>query len=92
MDNISLLGLLESVKSYTVTAAPTTLAYIPDFIDPQLESNLLHEIYSAQNWQYLSNRRLQIWGGKPHPNGMIAEPIPKVRVHVSKDDNHLSAS
>ncbi|XP_066585372.1 alpha-ketoglutarate-dependent dioxygenase alkB homolog 6-like isoform X2 [Prorops nasuta] len=27
-------------------------------------------------WTQLSHRRLQNWGGIPHPNGMIAEEIP----------------
>ena len=30
-------------------------------------------------WKQLSNRRLQNWGGQPHPKGMIAEKLPKVK-------------
>jgi len=29
-------------------------------------------------WTQLSHRRLQNWGGIPHPKGMIAEEIPTV--------------
>lgn len=31
-------------------------------------------------WTQLSHRRLQNWGGIPHPKGMIAEDIPIVSI------------
>nr|XP_054758427.1 alpha-ketoglutarate-dependent dioxygenase alkB homolog 6-like isoform X2 [Lytechinus pictus] len=36
-------------------------------------------VYTAPKpkWTQLSNRRLQNWGGLPHPKGMIAEEVPK---------------
>ncbi len=40
----------------------------------------MQNIYAAGHWQYLAHRRLQIWGGTPHPKGMIAEKIPEVGV------------
>lgn len=38
-------------------------------------------------WTQLTNRRLQNWGGIPHPKGMIAEEIPKVS--RKKNNNKL---
>lgn len=36
-------------------------------------------------WTQLSNRRLQNWGGLPHPKGMVAEEIPKwLKIYVDK--------
>lgn len=29
-------------------------------------------------WTQLSHRRLQNWGGIPHPKGMLAENVPEV--------------
>ncbi|KAL5962600.1 hypothetical protein TSMEX_009630, partial [Taenia solium] len=64
------------VANFIVPSAPKTFFYIPDFLDSDAESELLNNIYSAGKWKCLSHRRLQIWGGTPHPNGMIAEEIP----------------
>lgn len=53
--------------------------YIPDFISEQEEQLLLNNIYSAPKpkWKQLAHRRLQNWGGLPHPNGMIPEDLPE---------------
>ncbi|KAL1459443.1 hypothetical protein WDU94_011425 [Cyamophila willieti] len=66
------------VEKYILKKAPATVYYIPDFISREEESHLLNKIYSAPKpkWIQLSNRRLQNWGGLPHPKGMIAEKLP----------------
>ena len=64
--------------TYKVPEAPDTVYYIPDFITETEESNLLDHISRTPNprWTQLANRRLQNWGGVPHPKGMIAETMP----------------
>lgn len=32
-------------------------------------------------WTQLTRRRLQNWGGTPHPRGMIVEEIPSVSIY-----------
>lgn len=56
------------------------LYYLPEFITEAEEKLLLHNIYSAPKpkWVVLSGRRLQNWGGLPHPKGMVVEKIPAV--------------
>uniref|UniRef100_A0AAY5KMK6 Fe2OG dioxygenase domain-containing protein n=1 Tax=Esox lucius TaxID=8010 RepID=A0AAY5KMK6_ESOLU len=58
--------------------APPTVYYIPDFITGIEESHLLQQVYKATKtkWTQLSNRRLQNWGGLPHPKGMLGEKLP----------------
>ncbi|KAH9285419.1 Alpha-ketoglutarate-dependent dioxygenase alkB -like protein 6 [Echinococcus granulosus] len=65
------------VVDFIVPSAPKTFFYMPDFLDPDAEGELMKSIYAAGRWKCLSHRRLQIWGGTPHPNGMIAEKIPE---------------
>lgn len=65
------------VTPFIIPNAPETFFYVPDFIDAETEAELLQNIYAAGKWQYLAHRRLQIWGGTPHPKGMIAEKIPE---------------
>lgn len=59
--------------------APPTLYYFPDFISADEESYLWKHVYDAPKpkWTQLSNRRLQNWGGLPHPKGMVPEDIPQ---------------
>uniref|UniRef100_A0A5K3F6J5 Fe2OG dioxygenase domain-containing protein n=1 Tax=Mesocestoides corti TaxID=53468 RepID=A0A5K3F6J5_MESCO len=71
-----LCGWPVDVVRYFVRTAPKTFFYVPDFINTEMETELLHKIYAVGQWRYLSNRRLQIWGGIPQRNGMIAEKIP----------------
>ncbi|ESP02873.1 hypothetical protein LOTGIDRAFT_156824 [Lottia gigantea] len=58
---------------------PDTIIYIPNFISQEEEQKLIDHVYSAPKpkWTHLSNRRLQNWGGLPHPKGMVAEDIPQ---------------
>ncbi|XP_033842817.1 alpha-ketoglutarate-dependent dioxygenase alkB homolog 6 [Periophthalmus magnuspinnatus] len=69
----------EDLKKFIVTSAPPVVYYIPDFITEEEESYLLQHVYKSPKtkWTQLSGRRLQNWGGLPHPKGMIAEKIPE---------------
>lgn len=60
---------------------PPLVNYIPNFITKEEEKEIVQKVNSAPlpKWTQLSHRRLQNWGGIPHPKGMIAEEIPKVR-------------
>ncbi|XP_076249527.1 putative RNA/DNA demethylase ALKBH6 isoform X2 [Calliopsis andreniformis] len=52
--------------------------YVPNFITEQEELEIIKHVNNAPlpKWTQLSHRRLQNWGGIPHPKGMIAEEIP----------------
>ncbi|XP_069115985.1 alpha-ketoglutarate-dependent dioxygenase alkB homolog 6-like isoform X1 [Argopecten irradians] len=66
------------LEDYKVSKAPPTIYYIPDYITKEEEDLLMKNVYSAPKpkWTQLSNRRLQNWGGLPHPKGMIQEDMP----------------
>ncbi|XP_022096666.1 alpha-ketoglutarate-dependent dioxygenase alkB homolog 6-like [Acanthaster planci] len=70
---------LQHIEQYRVPKAPDTVYYIPNFISKEEEKYLTQQVYGAPKpkWKQLSNRRLQNWGGLPHPKGMIAEKLPK---------------
>lgn len=61
-----------------VLQIPDTACYIPNFITEEEERQVIKYINSVPQpkWTQLSHRRLQNWGGIPHPKGMIAEEIP----------------
>jgi len=65
-------------KDYLITSAPPHIYYVPNFISTEEETELLNRVDSSPKpkWTTLSNRRLQNWGGLPHPKGMVAERIP----------------
>ncbi|XP_052272949.1 alpha-ketoglutarate-dependent dioxygenase alkB homolog 6-like isoform X2 [Dreissena polymorpha] len=82
--------------------APAAVYYIPEFITPQEETYLLNQVYGVPQtkWTQLSNRRLQNWGGLPHPKGMVLEDLPqwlktyadqiaKLEVFEGKVPNHV---
>ncbi|XP_064078884.1 alpha-ketoglutarate-dependent dioxygenase alkB homolog 6-like isoform X2 [Macrobrachium nipponense] len=66
------------LTEYKICKAPDCAYYIPNFITEEEEKQLLGNIYSSPKpkWKELSHRRLQNWGGLPHPKGMVAEDIP----------------
>ncbi|XP_053184834.1 alpha-ketoglutarate-dependent dioxygenase alkB homolog 6 [Scomber japonicus] len=70
--------ILEELKQFVVGDAPPTVYYIPDFITEDEEAYLLQQVYRSPKtkWTQLSGRRLQNWGGLPHPKGMLAEKMP----------------
>lgn len=61
---------------------PNLAIYIPDFITQDDEDEITKFVNNAPlpKWTQLSHRRLQNWGGIPHPKGMIAEQIPSVSI------------
>ncbi|GIY35418.1 alpha-ketoglutarate-dependent dioxygenase alkB homolog 6 [Caerostris darwini] len=65
--------------NFKVSELPNSAYYIPNFITSNEENHLLEKIYSSPKpkWKTLSNRRLQNWGGLPHPKGMIQEKLPE---------------
>uniref|UniRef100_M3ZUL4 Adenosine deaminase tRNA specific 3 n=1 Tax=Xiphophorus maculatus TaxID=8083 RepID=M3ZUL4_XIPMA len=70
--------IVEDLKQFVVSEVPQTAFYIPDFISEDEESFLLQQVYKSPKtkWTQLSGRRLQNWGGLPHPKGMLAETLP----------------
>lgn len=70
--------IVEELQRFLVRGAPPTAYYIPGFLSEQEEASLLHQVYASPKpkWTQLSGRRLQNWGGLPHPRGMLAQAIP----------------
>lgn len=66
------------LEPFRITQAPPTVYYFPNFITESEETLLLQQVYSAPKpkWVHLSGRKLQNWGGLPHPRGMLAESLP----------------
>ncbi|XP_067681827.1 alpha-ketoglutarate-dependent dioxygenase alkB homolog 6-like isoform X3 [Haliotis asinina] len=71
--------ILPELAEFRVKRAAPVIYYISEYITKEEEESLLANVYAAPKpkWTHLSNRRLQNWGGLPHPKGMIAEDIPK---------------
>ncbi|XP_071777794.1 putative RNA/DNA demethylase ALKBH6 [Centroberyx gerrardi] len=71
-------SIVEELQQFVLKDAPPTVYYIPDFISEEEEAYLLQQVYKSPRtkWTQLSGRRLQNWGGLPHPKGMLAEKIP----------------
>ena len=69
---------MDSLSQYKVLSAPGTVHYLPNFITEAEETSLLAQVARTPSprWTQLANRRLQNWGGLPHPKGMIAEKMP----------------
>ncbi|XP_015282151.1 PREDICTED: alpha-ketoglutarate-dependent dioxygenase alkB homolog 6 [Gekko japonicus] len=67
-----------ALEPFRVGQCPPTACYIPDFITEAEEAYLLQQVYGAPKpkWTQLSGRRLQNWGGLPHPKGMVPEKLP----------------
>ncbi|XP_011311064.1 alpha-ketoglutarate-dependent dioxygenase alkB homolog 6 [Fopius arisanus] len=61
-----------------IPKTPPVAYYIPNFITDEEEAEIIKHVKNAPQpkWTQLSHRRLQNWGGIPHPKGMIAEQIP----------------
>ncbi|KAL1448727.1 hypothetical protein MTO96_028163 [Rhipicephalus appendiculatus] len=53
--------------------------YVPNFITDFEEKCLYDKVYDAPKpkWVQLAHRRLQNWGGLPHPKGMVPEALPQ---------------
>ncbi|XP_033329338.2 putative RNA/DNA demethylase ALKBH6 [Megalopta genalis] len=74
-----------------VPEVPNLAIYIPNFINKEEELEILKHVKNAPlpKWTQLSHRRLQNWGGIPHPKGMIAEDIPGwLQKYINKVSSH----
>nr|XP_008122601.1 PREDICTED: alpha-ketoglutarate-dependent dioxygenase alkB homolog 6 [Anolis carolinensis] len=98
MSGVNVLDL----EAFKVAKSPPEAFYIPDFISEAEEAYLLQQVYGAPKpkWTQLSGRRLQNWGGLPHPKGMVPEALPTwlqtyadrvsaLRVFGGKPANHV---
>lgn len=78
------------IEQHRIVNAPSTAYYIPNFITLNEEKHILTNFYSVPKpkWTYLSNRRLQDYGGVPSEKGMIPEKIPIwLDVYINKTYN-----
>lgn len=78
------------MDNHKVAKGPPTVYYIPDFINNDEEKEIINKVNSVPlpKWTQLSNRRLQNWGGLPHPKGMIAEELPQwLQRYVNRVEN-----
>ncbi|KAL9952680.1 hypothetical protein ACROYT_G039971 [Oculina patagonica] len=66
------------LENFAIKKVPSKAYYIPNFISEDEERYLLDQINGAPKpkWTKLSGRRLQNWGGLPHPKGMVLEKLP----------------
>ncbi|KAL0107038.1 hypothetical protein PUN28_015532 [Cardiocondyla obscurior] len=66
------------LRDAVVSKIPDAAFYIPNFITEEEERQIIKSVNSVPQpkWTQLSHRRLQNWGGIPHPKGMIAEGMP----------------
>uniref|UniRef100_A0A8B9H176 RNA-binding protein Nova-1-like n=1 Tax=Astyanax mexicanus TaxID=7994 RepID=A0A8B9H176_ASTMX len=90
---VSILQPQTTVNPDRVKQAPPTVYYVPDFITEAEEEYLLQQVYRAPKpkWTQLSGRRLQNWGGLPHPKGMLAEKLPDWLLTYSQKISALGA-
>ncbi|XP_032246264.1 alpha-ketoglutarate-dependent dioxygenase alkB homolog 6 isoform X10 [Mirounga angustirostris] len=67
-----------ALEPFRVEQAPPIIYYVPDFISKEEEEYLLRQVFNAPKpkWTQLSGRKLQNWGGLPHPRGMVPERLP----------------
>ncbi|XP_004859024.1 alpha-ketoglutarate-dependent dioxygenase alkB homolog 6 isoform X5 [Heterocephalus glaber] len=67
-----------ALEPFRVDQAPPVIYYVPDFISKEEEEYLLRQVFNAPKpkWTQLSGRKLQNWGGLPHPRGMVLERLP----------------
>ncbi|EFX74607.1 hypothetical protein DAPPUDRAFT_307189 [Daphnia pulex] len=67
------------MEIHRLEKCPSSAYYIKDFLTVEEEEFLLKNVYNVPQtkWTQLLRRRLQNWGGVPHPNGMIPETIPQ---------------
>lgn len=75
------------IEPYLITDGPPSAYYIPNFITSEEEKHILNNFYSVPKpkWTYLSNRRLQDYGGVPSEKGMIPEKIPNwLNIYMNK--------
>ncbi|KAM3911701.1 alpha-ketoglutarate-dependent dioxygenase alkB homolog 6 [Leptodactylus fuscus] len=66
------------LENFLIDKVPRAAYYIPEYITAAEEEYLLRQVYNAPKpkWTQLSGRKLQNWGGLPHPRGMVPEKLP----------------
>ncbi|XP_069602669.1 alpha-ketoglutarate-dependent dioxygenase alkB homolog 6 [Ranitomeya imitator] len=66
------------LENFLIDKAPRAAYYIPEYITAAEEEYLLRQVYNAPKpkWTQLTGRKLQNWGGLPHPRGMVPEKLP----------------
>jgi alkylated DNA repair protein alkB family protein 6 len=71
--------MMLDLESFRIKEAPSTIYYVPNFINEIEEKQLVDQIYNAPKpkWTVLSKRRLQNWGGIVTEKGMLQEQVPK---------------
>uniref|UniRef100_A0A8C8R772 AlkB homolog 6 n=1 Tax=Pelusios castaneus TaxID=367368 RepID=A0A8C8R772_9SAUR len=82
-----------ALEAFRVEQAPPTAYYVPNFITESEEACLLNQVYAAPKpkWTQLSGRKLQNWGGLPHPKGMVPEMLPAWLWHCAEKISFLGA-
>ncbi|KAH8028436.1 hypothetical protein HPB51_016887 [Rhipicephalus microplus] len=67
------------LDKFRVASLPDSVYYVPNFITDFEEKCLHDKVYDAPKpkWVQLAHRRLQNWGGLPHPKGMVPEALPQ---------------
>lgn len=71
--------IFSKFQSIVSLQCPSTCYYISSFLSQKDEELIISQVDNTPKpkWTQLSNRRVINYGGVPHPNGMIAEDIPK---------------
>jgi len=66
------------LKSFKVNELPNEAFLIPNYVEEEYEELILDRIARTPStrWTQLSNRRLQNWGGVPHPK------VNTIKVHL----------
>ena len=59
-------------SAYKLPDIPDSMYYIPNYLTHDEATFLRDSVYKVplSRWTVLSNRRLQNWGGLPHPKGI----------------------
>ncbi|XP_077521460.1 putative RNA/DNA demethylase ALKBH6 [Amblyomma americanum] len=68
-----------NLDKFRVASLPDRVYYVPGFITEFEEKYFYDKVYDAPKpkWVQLAHRRLQNWGGLPHPKGMVPEALPQ---------------
>eukprot|EP00929_Paragymnodinium_shiwhaense_P078248 TRINITY_DN40522_c0_g1_i1.p1 TRINITY_DN40522_c0_g1~~TRINITY_DN40522_c0_g1_i1.p1 ORF type:complete len:321 (-),score=70.45 TRINITY_DN40522_c0_g1_i1:275-1237(-) len=65
------------LEKYVLDCGVPKVWYIPDYVTAEEEAQLLGWVDSdSGRWTQLAQRRLQTWGGTPHPSGIVKEALP----------------
>lgn len=67
------------MESFKIANCPNSAYYLRNFLSVEEEEQLLRNVNNVPKpkWTQLTHRRLQNWGGIPHPKGMVVETIPQ---------------